>query len=296
MNGTSGETGRLTERQFPPAHASLGFVFGTLDAVAVPGPILVELMGRLGVREATTRQVLSRLTAQGDLTVARFGRVTVYALAATMLGRWHRLRSGDAPRPWTGGFHAVVYDIPERYRRQRDSLHQQATWKGFGSPRPGLLLGLESTGDWLTQWRADVGPLPPDMLVAPGEFVTDLATARELASRAWRLDAVREDLEWAQGALQELLNRRMDDGDPMAAFADLHEAFVRVGGVKLAAPDLPVELLPADWPARRIHATLEQVAVRRGHLVWQLIAEVLSASPHVGLVQHADPRLVPSYT
>lgn len=269
-----------------PEHSrgGIGFVFGALRADAVPGPILVEVMAALGFAEPTTRQLLARMLRQGHLERRRAGRVSVYRLSGDYLERWSRLRYGDSPPAWTGAFHVVVHDIPERARVRRERLLGAAARAGFGQARPGLLIGLVEPR-FVEQWAAHAGTGAG--MVERGRLQLDPATARRMAATAWSLPARAADLRRAGDDLRRLLDRLGEppDADGTAALRLMFEAGMIAGSPRYTAPLLPAELLPADWPAQHVQDLLHTAIERLTPAVGEHLYHRLTASAHAGLIE-----------
>ncbi len=269
--------------------SAIGFVFGALDATALPGPILVQLMGVLGVAEPTGRQVLARKLREGDLERERVGRISVYRMAGAYLERWLRLRHGDTPLTWDGSFHVVLHDVPERHRRRREALQSAAARAGYGQLRPGVLIGLTEPGfaeqlaaapDWPTQ----------DAVVETGQLDVDLPTARRIAARVWRLADRQHDLRRAADEVDDLL-REVDGGiaggtaHGELAFRQLFRGIMLAAGPRYNVPILPAELLPDDWPSDQVQQLLVKVVDRLQPTVGEYLYGLLRQTPSADLVQ-----------
>lgn len=268
-----------------PEHSrsGIGFLFGALQADAIPGPVLVEVMATLGFAEPTTRQLLARMLRQGHLTRRRVGRVSVYRLDGDYLERWSRLRYGDVPLNWTGTFHALVHDIPERLRVRRERLLGAAARAGFGQVRPGLLIGLAEP-DFVDQWMGgDASDAP---LIEKGTLRLDPDAARRMAATAWSLPARAADLRRASADLERLIDR-VDQAatEGTAALQLMFEAGTIAGSPRYSVPALPAELLPADWPAPAVQELLHTAIGRLTPAVGEYLYHRLSASPHAGLIE-----------
>lgn len=277
-----------------PEHSrgGIGFVFGALRADAAPGPILVEVMATLGFAEPTTRQLLARMLRQGHLERRRAGRVSVYRLAGSYLERWSRVRYGDTSPAWTGAFHAVVHDIPERLRVRRERLLGAGARAGFGQARPGLLIGLAEptfVASWAAQGTSGsgVGRAAGTGMVETGLLSLAPDAARRLAATAWSLPLRAEDLRRAAADLQRLLDGLDDrpDATGTAALRLLFDAGMIAGSPRYTAPALPAELLPSDWPAQRVQELLHTAIERLTPAVGEYLYHRLSASPHAGLIE-----------
>lgn len=256
------------------ARHALGFVFGVLDATAIPGPILVELCGSVGFAEDATRQLLARMVRSGDLESRRVGRVSVYSLAGQYRSRWERLRHGDCPPAWSGAFHVVIYEVSERHRRYRDALNEAAARAGFARLRPGLLLGLSAP-----IWLETLGR-QRSCLVETGNLAVDLETARRLAAHAWKVDTAAGELRRLATRLRRELARPDLPRKPNDALREQFEWTRRAGQVRFAVPNLPSELLPAEWPAGEVHQLFGQLNSRFIPVTGKQLYEVLQASPH----------------
>ncbi|MFT4297390.1 MAG: PaaX family transcriptional regulator C-terminal domain-containing protein [Micropruina sp.] len=279
-----------------PEHSrsGIGFAFGVLQADAVPGPILVEVMATLGFAEPTTRQLLARMLRQGQLERRRVGRVSVYRLAGGYLERWSRLRYGDTPPPWTGAFHVVVHDIPERLRVRRERLLGAAARAGFGQPRPGLLIGLTAP-EFVEQVPARADAAAPMIevgmievgMVEVGMLSLDPDAARRMAATAWSLPARAADLHRAATDLERLLDRLAAEPRPEGtdALRLMFEAGTIAGSPRYSAPALPPDLLPADWPAQHVQDLLHHAIERLTPTVGEYLYRRLTVSPHADLVE-----------
>lgn len=265
------------------SRTGIGFLFGALQADAIPGPVLVELMDTLGFAEPATRQLLARMLRQGQLTRRRVGRVSVYRLAGDYLERWSRLRYGDTTPSWDGTFHVVVHDIPERMRVRRERLLGAALRAGFGQVRPGLLIGLAEPS-FVDQRTTGDASNPP--LIETGTLQLDPDAARRMAATAWSLPARAADLRRASAELERLLNR-VDQAatDGTAALQLMFEAGTIAGSPRYRVPALPTELLPADWPAPAVQELLHTAIGRLTPAVGEYLYHRLAATPHAGLVE-----------
>lgn len=260
------------------SRGGVGFVFGLLDAEAVPGPILVSLMSDLGYPEATTRQLLARMLRQGELTRQRVGRLSVYRMAGRYLELWLLMRHGSQRPAWRGYFDVVLHDVPEQHRRQREALQTLATRAGFGQLRPGVLVGLRPP-DFVAELPA------PSGLVESGRLDVDLDAARRIAATAWRLSARAEELREAKVTLQRLLVEvRQTPPDGAAALPRLFQAVRLASAPHHDSPVMPGELLPRDWPAEQVHEALGAVIAQLQPRVGAYLYEQLSRSPHAGLI------------
>lgn len=262
------------------SRAGVGFVFGVLDATAVPGPIVVQVLSRLGLSEPTVRQQLARMLRQGHLERERVGRVSVYRMTGGYLERWLRLRNGDRPSVWTGAYEVVVHDIPERHRRRRELLVAAATRAGWASARPGVLIGVRPP-DFV-----DVREDGAEGFVEVGRWQLELPAARRLAHTAWRLPERADDLRAAAAELEQLL--RSDEADPprgVDALGRLWTGLDIAGAVRFAAPVLPSELLPEPWPGDQLQELFGAAVHRFREPAGQYLYEMLTDSAYASLIQ-----------
>lgn len=211
---------------------------------------LVALMELLGVRDKAARQALARMSERGWLQRERVGRQTRWRLtdhAHEVLDTGARRIYGfgrDA-RPWDGTWLVLLASVPERSRHVRYRMGLGLTWAGFGLIGPGI---------WLSPWT-DHEDGAVELLTALGVDATSfrselgrLGSGQRLAGTAWDLPV-----------LQARYDQFLADTDPVVEMT-LHgsEAAVQLASLvhrwrrfPFLDPDLPSELLPADWPGRR---------------------------------------------
>lgn len=72
-------------------------------------------------------------------------------MTGAMAAGFHRLRAGGGTPVWDGGFHALLYQIPERHRAYRDSLRRAAILNGYGILQQGVLINPVDQAGHLTE-------------------------------------------------------------------------------------------------------------------------------------------------
>lgn len=259
---------------------SVPFIFGALEAVALPGTILTALLVDTGLSEAAARTLLARLKARGEVSVTRVGRVGVYRLAGRMLERFQRVERGPRPESWDGRFRTVVFDIPESERAVKDKLRSLAAAREFGIVRPGVLISTQ--GDMLTgallNYRGP-GLLETGML----EFAP--AVARDVAATAWNLQRRAEEFADACRRAEGFTDPAAVPADPRQAFRSFHDMYLASIDVRMHDPGLPAELLPPEWEAGRLNDLLITMLVVWDDALSAHIDARLQASRHRRLVE-----------
>lgn len=242
----------------PQSRGTVGYLFGLLEAAAVPGTVLVPLLTDLGMSPAAVRTMLSRMVAGGNLASERVGRIAVYRLAGMYAERFHRFRDGEDRPGWEGRFRLVLYTIPEARRQHRDELRETAFRAGFGAARPGVLIGLDDPLRWCGPWLG-----AEDLSVELAELACDLPTARRLAERAWHLTAGQPHL---QAWLAELtrLDARLAEGVPSArdAYGMQADLWARWSALAVRLPPLPAALVPEPWPLAELVTLVHRITGR----------------------------------
>lgn len=241
---------------------TVGYLFGLLEAAAVPGTVLVPLLTDLGMSPPAVRTMLSRMVAAGNVASERVGRIAVYRLAGPYAERFHRFRAGDSSTPvWEGRFQLVLYTISEARRQHRDELREMAFRSGFGAARPGVLIGLRDPRRWCGPWLAAA-----DFSVELGELGCTPPTARRLAERAWHLTAEQPTLTAFLDELTELAARlersprERDDGRAdRDAFRQQARLWERWAVIVVRLPALPAVLVPDPWPVAELTRAMDTV-------------------------------------
>jgi phenylacetic acid degradation operon negative regulatory protein len=220
---------------------------------AVPTQALVELLEVFAVGEPTARIALARMRREGWFDTRREGRSAVYTLTDKS---WRLLDEGRtrifqrAHPTWDGQWRMVIYVVPEQDRAERARLRRALSWLGFGPL---------ATATWLSPHDRldDVERALPgtsarlDLLTCRAR---DRATDLDMVERCWDLKALGRDYQDFVNRLEEL-----PTGAELARFSGPDALRLRIELVSsyrhfpFRDPDLPVELLPEDWPGSRAH-------------------------------------------
>lgn len=229
---------------------------------------LTALLGFFDIPESTVRVVVGRLRRDGWLTSRREGRETVYALTDAA---WRLLDEGRdrifhrADGSWSGEWQMIIYSVPESERAVRDQLRKRLAWWGFGTLSPSVWISPHDRASAI----AEAFPAGSAVRLDVFRSRSDAGTAdAELVSRAWDLASLGEDYSAWLRRWEPLLDRCRREPPRGPEALVLRMRLVRDYRVfPFRDPDLPRELLPADWPGGRafavfidLHDLLEQAA------------------------------------
>jgi phenylacetic acid degradation operon negative regulatory protein len=240
--------------------------------VAVSAASVIEVFARVGVGEHAARSTLTRMVNRGLLSRQRHGRAMYFGLTE----RSERiLRDGEARlwklgavnRDWDGVWTLLGFSLPESWQKQRHELRSQLAWAGFGP----LFNGL-----WVAPGRAAVdeivGSLGLESHVKAFHASTIPGTdVDQMIRETWDLDAIAAPYH-AFAERWRNIETELDEGsDPLAATLLMNSDWLRV---IRDDPRLPIEHLPANWPAAEAEALFVRVD-RRAQQEAARIAELL---------------------
>ncbi|MFJ8826683.1 PaaX family transcriptional regulator C-terminal domain-containing protein [Streptomyces sp. NPDC102467] len=231
--------------------------------VCVYSGSVIEVFARAGVGEHATRSTLTRMAGRGLLRRQREGRRTYFGLtdrSEEILrdGERRIWQTGAVNDDWDGTWSLLGFSLPDSWQRQRHDLRAQLTWAGFGP----LFSGL-----WIAPGAVDVAGIVAELGLAAhvkvfratADIGMDVA---EMIDDTW-------DLAGLARAYREFGDqwRRYAGRDAVCA-QDALALRLRLAtdwlGVIRGDPRLPVEHLPAEWPAgpaqdlfRTVHERLD---------------------------------------
>jgi phenylacetic acid degradation operon negative regulatory protein len=245
-------------------------------SVAVAAGSVIAVLGRVGIGEHAVRTSLNRMVKRGLLERHRQGRKMYFALTPHAVGvledgRERIWRAGVVNRHWDGQWTLVGFSLPEDWRRERHDLRSRLIWAGFGPLQNGLWVapGLVDVAAALAGLRLDSHVRAFGGSVLPPTQVRDvLEQAFDVAAMGARYQAVldRWDGEDAASGLPDDLARQLV----------LHSDWLQL---VRRDPHLPVEHLPADWPAMRAEAVFRDLAGRWARPAAAAAKQILDTVP-----------------
>jgi phenylacetic acid degradation operon negative regulatory protein len=216
--------------------------------------VLVALLEVFGVGEPTARIALARMRKEGWFATHRQARQVAWTLTDKS---WRLLDEGRARifsragGPWDGQWRMVIYAMAEQHRAQRDRLRRNLSWLGFGPLATATWISPHDRLDRVEQALSETAGVRADLLTCRSRSpMSDL----DMVDRCWDLKAL--------GRAYEDLVRRLEALPPAEELAALPGPVALRQRIELVAdyrhfpfrdPDLPAELLPADWPGTRAH-------------------------------------------
>lgn len=217
---------------------------------------LLYLLNLLGIGEHTGRSTINRMTREGWFTVTKEGRhsrFTVTKKGDTIL-QGGDLRLNETPAPtWDKTWHTVAYSLPEEKRKRRNDLRKQLTWLGYGSLGPGLWISPNNRRDDL---RAILHTLDVQdhVNIFSGHYWGPHST-QALLDQCWDLPALAEEYRqfnrFYKNDLAQFEKMGHASGTQTAAEDRFVRHFmlpVRLFPILQKDPNLPLDLLPPDWP------------------------------------------------
>jgi len=236
---------------------------------------LIRLLEPFGVNERLTRTSVFRLARDGWLEGIARGRRTRYRLTADGARRFaHAYRRVYAPpsRPWDGQWDMALVPPEALSSTGRARLRDDLAWSGYAAFAP----GLHARPAYLPGTvPATTVAWPPGVLHFAARDLPD-ANGASLAARAdaaWSLAALAVEYRGFVGRFRPLAAAFRDCSElaPEQAFVVRTLLVHEYRRVRLRDPQLPPDLLPADWPGaaayelcRDVYRAAEPLA--RAHL------------------------------
>lgn len=210
---------------------------------------LIDAAAALGIGEKNARQALSRIADDGLIESSRHGRQVRWTLTsagrALLESGTERIysfgRSAGRADGWDGEWLVVHCPVVEERRAARNRLRTQLAFLGFGELSPNLFVSPHAGREVaLRSILTELKVLSTATVLR--SRTQGAAENTALASRAWDLDQLAADylvFSERHGAV-----RPVDDAGSFTAVVELVHDWRRFPFVD---PELPPELLPADW-------------------------------------------------
>lgn len=214
----------------------------------LPSAAIRRLLEDFGVNSTNARAALSRLARRGSLVVDKIGRNTYYGLSTDAKSRmhagWNRIANfGSSNTPWDGLWTIAAFTLPEEQRNIRSTLRQRFRWLGLAPLFDGVWVSPRANLD-------DILEIYNQLDITSGTVfrANKIAGTMDIVS-AWDLVNLRNDYE-ALIINASALSKNLDKGNVTATEALIARTALmdRWRSFPSRDPDLPADLLPADWP------------------------------------------------
>ena len=226
---------------------------------------LIELLAPFGINDRLVRTSVFRLAEEGWLDAQREGRRSRYALNSSAARRFERAYQRiytPSYRDWKGKWTLVLATSGTLTAEQKVGLRKELLWEGFGMIAP-LVFGHPcADAETLEEILVRVGVKGKVFVCDATE--SEFAAARplsELIQQCWELDTVVADYERFINyfaALPKLLKAR-NAINPEQAFVIRTLLIHEFRRVQLHDQQLPLELLPKNWPGKTAYELCRQI-------------------------------------
>ncbi|WP_426228211.1 PaaX family transcriptional regulator C-terminal domain-containing protein [Pseudarthrobacter sp. DSP2-3-2b1] len=231
------------------------------DAQA-PSGALVELLADFNIPASGARTLLGRLCRDERIQLTKIGRRTFYSLSPwlrqRLVSRLEQMNQfGQEDTPFTGLWTCVAFSIPEENRGDRHKLRAGLSWLGFSPLYDGF---------WIT---------PRPMAAEARNLIVKLGV---LAATVFQGSLTGDGKEygaptdaWDLGHVAALYRNFLSDTEPLAnastlsSIAPVEALILRTELINVwrafpnIDPDLPLDLLPQDWPRTRAREVFQQL-------------------------------------
>ncbi|AMW15618.1 PaaX family transcriptional regulator [Streptomyces qaidamensis] len=245
--------------------------------VCVYSGSVIDVFARAGIGEQATRSTLTRMVGRDLLRRQREGRRMYFGLterseAVLHDGAQRIWQTGAVNRRWDGTWTLLGFSLPESWQRQRHDLRSQLTWSGFGP----LFNGL-----WIAPAEVDVSALVAELGLSAHVKVfrahadTGMDIGR-MIEETWELSELADRYQGFAGRWQHWEDDLPDADDALVLRLRLQTEWLQI---VRRDPRLPVEHLPADWPAEPAEKTFRTVHERLSPLAEEASERLLDLVP-----------------
>ncbi len=216
----------------------------------------IRLVETLGLNDRMVRTSVFRLAKEKWLVAEQIGRKSFYSLTATGRRRFEHAyrRIYDDPRiAWDGDWQLVLTS-GQLAPAQKETLRRELLWEGFGIIAPGVLAHPAANSDSLIDILQDSGAY--DKVVVMRARALDAHSAhsnrplQDLVHECWGLKGIADDYRGFIERFRPVLRamKRATSLGPEQCFQVRTLLIHEFRRVQLRDPQLPKQLLAADWP------------------------------------------------
>jgi phenylacetic acid degradation operon negative regulatory protein len=214
----------------------------------------INLVEPLGLNPRMVRTSVFRLSKEKWLVSEQIGRRSYYSLTATGRRRFeHAFRRiyDDARIPWDGDWQLVLMPGDGLTPALRDTLRKELLWEGYAAIAPGVMAHPSLQSDSLLDILQGTGT-HDKVVVLQARTLGALSSRplKELVEECWNLGRVAAEYQTFIDRFRTVARALRS-----AAVLDPEQCFVvrtllmhEFRRVQLRDPQLPRQLLPADWP------------------------------------------------
>jgi phenylacetic acid degradation operon negative regulatory protein len=216
---------------------------------------IVNLLGEFGISPAGARTALSRVARRGLLVPRRASGGLRYVISDSAREIHHErlgrvVRFGSAPPPWDGTWCVVAFSVEERLRALRSRLRSTLEKLGFAPMTDAIWVSPHDRSIDVADVAAELGVNVA--ILRATEVLPDRTAMSPLD--AFDLDRLRALYTGYLERFGPIAEREAaGDVSPSEALQFRSAALREWREISLEDPDLPAEILPADWPQRRAH-------------------------------------------
>lgn len=227
-------------------------VFG--DSIAPRGGTvwlgsLITAMREFGVNERLVRTSVFRLAQDGWLQSKQIGRRSYYSLTEEGRERFEQATQkiyGEPASAWDGEWTTILMSGLDP--ASKDVVRRELGWLGFGSLSPNVLAHPAPDMANLDLALARMG-LADELVVMTGRTVRNEPAMRALVKDSWNLADIDAGYASFVERFRPLINAHGKGAEmsPKSAFLVRTLLIQEYRKILLRDPQLPAELLPADW-------------------------------------------------
>ena len=259
----------------------------------IPSAALLELLQKFDIKESSARQSMRRLALKGRLVQQRDGRRTSYHFpkrSEKVIRTRPRFVVGfgrSGPK-WDGNFTVVVFSIPEEQRELRRELRTQLLSLGFGNLHDAVWISPHDRRETALAVIRELGIKRTSIF-----YGSESGTRDPISLVADAYDTVR---------LRATYDQFIEEYEPVAQRKELGRSSLVVRTLmvnkwltlRTMDPNLPLEVLPADWPRSRAHEIFLTLYDRLGPGAADEVREVLHKhQPELAdLVMHYTSKIL----
>jgi phenylacetic acid degradation operon negative regulatory protein len=217
---------------------------------------LIELVAPFGMNDRLVRTSVFRLAEEGWLDSVREGRRSQYSLNGKSAARFERAYQRiytPSHREWDGRWTLVLATSGTMTAEQRAALKKELLWQGYGIVAPSICAHPAADAEILEEILQRTEVKGSVFVCRASEAEPQPARPlSDLIGQCWELDAVIKDYEQyiEQFKVVPKLLQKPESIDPEQAFVIRTLAVHGFRRINLHDPQLPLELLPPEWPGK----------------------------------------------